>query len=334
MDAISESETVSSVSITTSARTVELPAEALETISNAMTGDNDTVSLEVKTIDVNTIPSTQKYPIADVLNTAVFINLSAIVQHKDADGQTTSTETIHEFGGSVTVSVPYELPANMEGRQIIACHIADDGTITYFPVKYENGVATFTTTHFSIFALVESRAAAFGDIDISAWYMLAVEYALDSGLMNGYSNGLFAPDKNLSRAMLTQILYNKEGNPAVSNSGTFADVSANDWCSNAVTWAAANGIVGGYGNGLFGPDNHITREQLAVMLWRYAGSPAATDKELHFTDADIASSYALEALRWASENGVLNGYNDGRLNPGGLATRAQVAQILKNYLEK
>lgn len=181
---------------------------------------------------------------------------------------------------------------------------------------------------------MESRAAAFSDIDISAWYMLAVEYALDSGLMNGYGNGLFAPDKNLSRAMLTQILYNKEGNPAVSNSGTFADVSANDWCSNAVTWAAENGIVGGYGNGLFGPDNNITREQLAVMLWRYAGSPAATDNELHFTDADKASEYALEALRWASENGVLNGYNDGRLNPGGLATRAQVAQMLKNYLEK
>ena len=72
---------------------------------------------------------------------------------------------------------------------------------------------------------------------------------------------------------------------------------------------------------------------LAVMLWRYAGSPAATDKELHFTDADKASGYALEALRWAVENGILNGYGDGRLNPGGLATRAQVAQMLKNFLK-
>jgi len=91
--------------------------------------------------------------------------------------------------------------------------------------------------------------------------------------------------------------------------------------------------VGGYGNGLFGPNDNITREQLAVMLWRYAGSPAATNKELHFNDIDEAGDYALEALRWAVENGILNGYGDGRLNPAGRATRAQVAQMLKNFLE-
>ena len=96
--------------------------------------------------------------------------------------------------------------------------------------------------------------------------------------------------------------------------------------------AAANGIVGGYGDGRFGPNDNITREQLAVMLWRYAGSSAATDKELHFTDTDQASGYALEAIRWAAENGVLNGYGDGRLGPQGHATRAQVAQMLKNQL--
>lgn len=334
VDAISNSETVSSVSITTGAGTVELHEEALKTLADAMTGSNDIVSFEIKTIDVNTIPSTQKYPIAGVLNSAVFVNLSASIQHKDATGRTTSTEVIHEFGGSVTVSVPYELPANMEGRQIIACHIADDGTITYFPVTHENGVVTFTTTHFSIFAVMESRAAAFGDIDISAWYMLGVEYILDSGLMSGYGNGLFAPNDNLSRAMLTQILYNKEGNPSMSSGGTFADISDNDWYSNAVIWAAEKGIVGGYGDGLFGPNDNITREQFAAILWRYAGSPAAADQELHFIDADMASGYALEALRWATENGILNGYGDGRPNPGGLATRAQAAQILKQYLSK
>ena len=92
------------------------------------------------------------------------------------------------------------------------------------------------------------------------------------------------------------------------------------------------GIVGGYGNGLFGPNDNITREQLAVMLWRYSGSPAATNKELHFNDTDEISGYALEAMRWAVENGILNGYGDGWLGPNGLATRAQVAQMLKNYM--
>ena len=95
-------------------------------------------------------------------------------EDKDSDGKTTSTETIHEFNGEVTVSIPYERPANMEGRQIIACYIANDGAVTYFPVKYENGVATFITTHFSAFAVLESCAASFPDVDIGAWYMLGV----------------------------------------------------------------------------------------------------------------------------------------------------------------
>lgn len=168
---------------------------------------------------------------------------------------------------------------------------------------------------------------------ISAWYMLSVEYALDSGLMNGYGKSMFAPNNNLSRAMLAQILYNKEGKPAMSGGGDFTDVSANGWYANAVKWAAENGVVSGYGGGLFGPDDNITREQLAVMLWRYAGRPAPTDKELQFTDADTASGYALDALCWATENGVLNGLGGKRLDPRGLATRAQVAQMLKNYLE-
>lgn len=104
--------------------------------------------------------------------------------------------------------------------------------------------------------------------------------------------------------------------------------------SEAVAWAAEQGIVSGYGNGLFGPNDNITREQLAVMLWRYAGEPVATDKELHFTDEGEASGYALDALRWATENGIINGYGDGRLGPRGLATRTQAAQMLMNFLKK
>jgi len=90
--------------------------------------------------------------------------------------------------------------------------------------------------------------------------------------------------------------------------------------------------VGGYGDGLFGPNDDITREQLSVMVWRYAGSPAATDKELHFADAGEAGDFALDSLRWAVENGILNGYGDGRLGPKGQATRAQAAAMLMRYL--
>ena len=169
---------------------------------------------------------------------------------------------------------------------------------------------------------------------VGTWYHEAVDFVLRNGLMNGYTSTLFGPDENLSRAQLAQILYNREGKPSVTDSSVFTDVDNGAWYAPAITWAAGSGIVGGYGGGTFGPNDNITREQLAVMLWRYAGNPVATDKELHFADAGKVSRYAAEALRWAVENGVINGIGGGILDPQGLATRAQVAQMLKNLLEK
>lgn len=173
---------------------------------------------------------------------------------------------------------------------------------------------------------------AFTDLSADAWYHEAVDYVLDNGLMGGYGNGNFGPNDTLSRAQLAQILYNKEGRPAVSNNGAFNDVPGSMWCADAVTWANANGIVGGYGNGSFGPNDPITREQLAVMLWRYAGSPTSSHSLEQFTDEDRISGYAREAMRWANENGIVNGFGNGLLGPQGNATRAQVAQMLMNFL--
>ncbi len=176
---------------------------------------------------------------------------------------------------------------------------------------------------------------AFTDLESTgAWYHEAVDYVLKSGLMDGFGSGLFGPDRPLTRAQFAQILYNKEGRPAVTGGSTFADVATNAWCAPAVAWAVEQGIAGGYGNGLFGPDDNITREQLAVMLWRYAGSPGAVGGELHFSDAGQISGYASDALRWAVENGIMHGTGGGILAPQGLATRAQTAQMLKNLMEQ
>ena len=172
----------------------------------------------------------------------------------------------------------------------------------------------------------------FADVSERGWYYEAVRFAQERGLMNGYSNGRFGANDTLSRAQLAQILFNKEGRPGVDYLLDFSDVGGRSWYAEAVRWAASQGIVSGYGNGTFGPNDPITREQLAVMLWRYSGSPAAASKELDFNDESQISGYALEAMRWAVENGILNGYGDGRLGPKGQATRAQAAQILKNFI--
>ena len=172
----------------------------------------------------------------------------------------------------------------------------------------------------------------FQDVIADMWCYNAVRFVSENDLMNGISSNLFAPNTNLSRAQLAQILYNKEGRPEAGKA-IFTDVPDREWYSNAVAWAAEKGVVSGYGNGLFGPVDNITREQLAVMLWRYAGSPAATNKELHFADMNEISSYALEALCWATENGIINGYGNGELAPKSEATRAQAAQMIKNFLD-
>lgn len=202
-----------------------------------------------------------------------------------------------------------------------------DGTYTF---QQPSGTVTIDVTYVPLSDIWNNP---FADIDEGDWYYEAVRFVQERGLMNGYSDGRFGPNDDLSRAQLAQILFNKEGGPVVNFLMNFSDVSGEAWYTEAIRWAASQGIVGGYGDGTFGPNAPITREQLAVMLWRYSGSPAATGQELHFNDEDAISGFALEAMRWAVENGIVGGYGNGQLGPQGQATHAQVAQMLKNFIQ-
>lgn len=342
IDAINESEDVSALSITTSTGSMELSADALGAIASAMENENDSVKLEINTIDAGNITSSQRYPVAQVMNSAVFVDLSATIEHKDARGNVTGTSTIHQFYGDITISVPLKQTDSMQGRQIIACYFADDGSVTYFPAKYENGIVTFTTNHYSTFGVFASRAATFTDIDLNEWYMSAAEYITSKELMNGVGGSAFAPNSELSRAMLTQILYNMEGRPAVTGSSEFSDVADGEWYTDAVIWASANGIVGGYGDGRFGPNDPVTREQMATILYRYEQSKGGGFQGmwmflLDYPDREEVSEWAYEAVCWMTMNGIINGIPEGdttKICPAGTATRAQVAQTLMNFMTK
>ena len=174
----------------------------------------------------------------------------------------------------------------------------------------------------------------YADVAADAWYYDAVWYVTENGLMSGYGNGSFGPNSNLSRAQLAQILYNREGAPAVTSGSAFTDVPSGAWYAPAVTWAAAQNVVAGYGNGMFGPNDPITREQLAVMLWRYAGCPAASGTAWDFADADSVSAWAQDALRWAVEQGIVSGKDGGVLATKDCATRAEAAAMLMRYFGK
>ena len=173
----------------------------------------------------------------------------------------------------------------------------------------------------------------FADVPPTNWAADAVAFASAHELFSGTSETTFSPDQAISRGMLATVLYSLEGSPDQDAACTFSDVSGETWYTDGVVWATENGIASGYGNGQFGPNDSITREQFVVMLWKYAGSPKAGNQALGFTDSDQASGYALEALSWAVEKGIMSGYANGQLAPGGTATRAQAAQMLKNFME-
>ena len=182
-----------------------------------------------------------------------------------------------------------------------------------------------------------SAALPFTDVRKTDWFYSDVEYVYKKGLMAGTGAKDFDPNSQLTRGMIVTVLYRLEKEPAVSGASKFADVNASQWYGNAVIWAAANGIVSGYSDTSFGPNDAITREQLAAILYRYAvhsGMTAVTQEEnlSGFADADQISSYAVQAMNCAVGKGLLKG-SDGLLMPKAQASRAQVAAILHRFLE-
>ncbi len=219
----------------------------------------------------------------------------------------------------------------------------------------------------------DSTAASFVDVSINSWYFDAVEYVANRGLMQGTSGAgeqmemkdftaildghsktsdaneememrTFSPDQQLSRAMLVTILYRMEGSPENDFSAAFFDVSDNEWYTDAIIWASKEGIVNGDGSGYFRPNDAITREQMTTLFCRYAERRNFKVKSVEtnidhsdilatFCDGATVGSYAVEPMKWALGSGLIQGKDDGRLDPLGTATRAETAQFLKNFCE-
>lgn len=175
----------------------------------------------------------------------------------------------------------------------------------------------------------------FSDIPAGAWYESAVSYALEKGLVTGTSEKTFSPDGTMTRAMLVTMLWRMDGKPAASGASSFNDVKGGQWYSEAVSWAAANGIVTGYGDGAFGVSDDVTRQQLAAVLYRYAafkGKDVSASTDISgYADAYAVAPWADAAVRWAVKSGVMNGASGNRLTPSGTATRAQASAMLMRY---
>lgn len=176
---------------------------------------------------------------------------------------------------------------------------------------------------------------SFTDVQPTDWYAEAVIYAVENGLFQGTSATTFEPNANMNRAMLVTVLYRMSGEQAKADTA-FGDVAQNAWYAEAVAWAKTNGIVSGVSATQFAPNQNVTREQMAAILYRYAqykGQEAGNaDANLAaFADANTVSSYAVPAMNWAVKNGLISGTSATTLSPNGSATRAQVATILMRY---
>ena len=226
----------------------------------------------------------------------------------------------------------------------------------------EDACFVFTVTHFSNYVIAYGGCpqdetcpiAAYADADPAAWYHDGVHWAVESGVMSGWEDAVtgrpvFAPDGDTSRAMVAVMLWRLEGEPPADAALTFDDVQAGKWYSDAIRWAAGVGVITGWddavtGRPVFAPDDAVTREQLATMLWRYAkykGADVSVGEDtniLSYGDALDVSEYAIPAMQWACGSGVVGGYDDLSgariLAPCSASSRAEIATMMQRFCEK
>ena len=175
------------------------------------------------------------------------------------------------------------------------------------------------------------------DVDQKAWYREYVDYVVENGIMKGVSDDMFGPEVTTSRAMIVTILYALEGRPAMSETSSFNDVEAGSWYANAVAWAVANNIVSGYGDGMFGPSDDITREQFMAIMYKYAvfkGMDISDDADISaYDDQSAVSGWATASVKWAISKGLISGRTETTIAPGEEAIRAEAAVVFMKFIE-
>ena len=325
---------------------------AYGTLVTAISGDNEKVT-------INNIETNSLYVPIGVGDTVITVNIGSDVYtlhiastHTNEDddassysiavesgdnGKVTSNRNTASAGTTVTLTATPDNGYRLAGLTITSrtgktITLNDKGNGTYTFTMPESSVTVKAT-----FAEITSDDLPFVDVPLGTWYEEGVRSVYEHGLMTGTSATTFSPDVTTTRSMIATILWRLEGSPVVDYTLTFDDVDLSSWYGEAVRWAASEGIVTGYGNNKFGPDDPITREQMATMLYRYAQhkgydvSIGENTNLLSYTDFADLGEYAISAMQWACGAGIINGTSDRTLTPLGSATRAQVAVMLMRF---
>lgn len=256
------------------------------------------------------------------------------------NGGVNASPSSAEKGATITLTLSPD-----KGYKLDKLTVTDGSGKTVSTVKKSDTVYTFTMPASAVKVGVSYVKATetpsetkFNDVSANDWFASAVDYVTGKGMMNGTADNTFSPKANTTRGMVVTVLYRLENQPSTS-AASFTDVASGAYYANAVAWANANGIVSGYGSGKFGPNDKVTREQLAAILYRYAQykkydvSVGEDTNILSYNDAQSISSYAIPAIQWACGAGVVTGKSGSKLDPKGNATRAEVAAMLMRFCE-
>lgn len=268
----------------------------------------------------NYVPPVQTGEKVDVEQTA---GGTVTVSPTRADKGDTVTVTAKPDTGKLAWSVTVE---DADGTAVDTKPGEKDGTWTFVMPGSEVSVSV----RFVCDGKTDCPSSVLSDVEVGAWYHDIVDWAVENGIMTGYEGvGLFGPDDALTRAQLATVLYREAGSPKVESRVQFTDTAPGAWYEDAIAWADAEGIMTGYGNGMFGPDDVLTREQLATVFWRLAGEVEVDASLDEFIDGDDTSPWAIAAVKWAVSTGLLQGYDDTDvLDPNGDLTRAQMATVM------
>ena len=254
------------------------------------------------------------------------------------NGGVNASPSSAEKGATITITLSPD-----KGYKLDKLTVTDGSGKTVSTVKKSDTVYTFTMPASAVKVGVSYVKATetpsetkFNDVSANDWFASAVDYVTGKGMMNGTADNTFSPKANTTRGMVVTVLYRLENQPSTS-AASFTDVASGAYYANAVAWANANGIVSGYGSGKFGPNDKVTREQLAAILYRYAQykkyDVSGANSLDGYTDVQSVSSYAVPALQWANAAGVVTGKSGSKLDPKGNATRAEVAAMLMRFCE-
>lgn len=288
--------------------------------------DDGTMDLSLSYIGENEVKDTRSFKLVPINETT---NISVLTF--DGENDTLLYLDPHNNGTEVEIwsAAKNEVSTGVSNDKMFSMGFVDGPDPAPTSSSDRNGSASLPSAPTDDPVVTEpTQSVPFIDVAEGSWYYDAVEYVTSMGLFNGTSETTFSPDLPMTRAMLVTVLYRLDGQHKSSVIPAFSDVVKDTWYTDAVAWAVEKEIVVGYSDGNFHPHDSITREQLAVMLWRYAGEPTANGTLDSFTDGGKASGYALDALCWAVEQGIITGKGGGILDPKGHATRAEVAAVV------